>query len=98
MPAYMLIQADITDPVKFRAYAEAAARLVSEFGGRYLVLGGERLLLEGEEAGKKIVISEWPDHDTALRFWNSPQYAAARVLRQGTGTFQVQLLAALPRP
>jgi uncharacterized protein (DUF1330 family) len=40
------------------------------------------------------VISEWPDRAAALRFWQSPEYAEARKLREGTGSFQVVLVDA----
>lgn len=94
MPAYMLIQAQITDPVRFRDYAAAAARLVAEFGGSYRVLGGPVLQLEGAATEQKCVISEWPDREAALRFWHSAEYGQVRKLREGTGVFDVRLLEA----
>ncbi|MBK9953740.1 MAG: DUF1330 domain-containing protein [Rhodocyclaceae bacterium] len=95
MPAYLLIQARLTDPVRFRDYAQRAAALVARFGGRYRVLGGQPLQLEGAESDLSTVISEWPDRATALRFWNSPEYAEIKTLRIGTGTFDVKLLDGL---
>jgi uncharacterized protein (DUF1330 family) len=41
-----------------------------------------------------MVISEWPDKAAALAFWNSPDYAAARKLREGTAEVQVLLIEA----
>ena len=95
MPAYLLIQARLTDPVRFRDYAQRAAALVARFGGRYRVLGGQPLQLEGAESDLSTVISEWPDRAAALRFWNSPEYAEIKTLRIGTGAFDVKLLDGL---
>ncbi len=91
MPAYLLIEARLTDPRRFAAYAAAAPALVARFGGHYLVLGGEQASLEGEHAQTRTVISCWPDRATALAFWHSPAYAAIKPLRAGTGTFRVLL-------
>jgi hypothetical protein len=60
MPAYLLIQARLTDPVRFRDYAQRAAALVARFGGRYRVLGGQPLQLEGAESDLRTVIPNGP--------------------------------------
>jgi uncharacterized protein (DUF1330 family) len=88
----MVVKARITDPQRFAAYGQAVPPLVARHGGRYLVLGGPTLVLEGESADVKTVVSEWPSQDAALAFWNSPEYRAARELRAGTGEFSVVLV------
>lgn len=91
MPAYLIIEADITDPQRFAAYARATPAVVARHGGHYLVMGGEQSSLEGRHAPTRTVISCWPDRAAALAFWHSPEYAAIRPLRAGTGTFRVLL-------
>ncbi len=92
MSAFLIIKAKVTDPVAFRAYAQQAAALVARFGGHYRVLGGVPEVLEGPQDPRKIVVSEWPDTATARAFWNSPEYAAVRPLREGLGEFEVLLV------
>ena len=41
MPAYMVVQATVTNPEQFTEYAERMPALVEKFGGTYRVLGGE---------------------------------------------------------
>ena len=41
MPAYIVVEAAITDGERFSAYAKAVPALVAEYGGYYLVVGGE---------------------------------------------------------
>ena len=48
MTAYIIVEAVLHDPEKFRAYAEMVPGIVAEFGGEYLVLGGEQAPLEGD--------------------------------------------------
>jgi uncharacterized protein (DUF1330 family) len=66
---------------------------VERFGGRYVLMGSAAEVLEGAWTdGGGAVISEWPDRAAALSFWHSPEYAAAKRLREGTGQFQVVLI------
>ena len=91
MPAYLIIEARITDPQGFAAYARATPAVVARYGGHYLVMGGEQHSLEGVHAPSRTVISCWPSRAAALAFWNSADYAAIKPLRAGTGSFRVLL-------
>ncbi len=97
MAAYMVVEAEIEQPQGFAAYARAVPALVAEYGGEYLVLGGEAESLEGDWGGVRLVLHRWPDRDTARRFWHSPEYRELKRLREGTGTFRVMLLEGLER-
>jgi uncharacterized protein (DUF1330 family) len=96
MPAYMIITAKITDRDAFiTGYGTAAAKLVEKFGGRYVLRSpGAELLEGGFGDGASMVISEWPDREAAKRFWNSPEYAEAKKLREGIADVQVLLIEA----
>lgn len=96
MPAYMIVTAKVHDRQAFvDGYGKAAAALIGRFGGRYLIRGPGAQLLEGEFGdGGSIVVSEWPDKAAALAFWNSPEYAEAKALREGLADVQVLLIEA----
>ncbi len=96
MPAYMIITAQVSDRAAFMAgYAPAAAKLVARFGGKYVLRAPGAQLLEGDFGdGASVVISEWPDRDAALAFWNSPEYAEAKTLREGMAAVHVLLVEA----
>jgi uncharacterized protein (DUF1330 family) len=96
MPAYMIVTAHIADRDRFIAgYGRAAAALVERFGGRYVLRAPGAQLLEGAFGdGASMVISEWPDKAAALAFWNSPDYAEAKTLRDGVADVQVLLIEA----
>jgi uncharacterized protein (DUF1330 family) len=96
MSTFMIVQARITQPEKFRAYTAVVPELVARFGGRYRVLGGATTVLEGQWPEVKTVVSEWPDRERALAFWHSPEYTAAKALREGAGEFTVVLVDGLP--
>lgn len=98
MPAYMIVYADIKDRDKFLSgYAPAASKLVAEHGGRYLVRAQGAEVLEGTlNSGMSVVISEWPSKQAILDFWNSPEYQAAKKLREGIADCEVSIVETLP--
>ena len=47
MPAYIIVDIEITDPVQYEAYKQLAGPTVGQFNGRYVVRGGAVETLEG---------------------------------------------------
>ena len=95
MSIFMIVQARITAPDKFRSYTAVVPALVARFGGRYRVLGGATTVLEGQWPDVKTVVSEWPDRESALAFWHSEDYGRAKLLREGAGDFTIVLVDGL---
>jgi len=93
---YMIISAKIHDRDAFLAgYSKATAPLVAQHGGRYVLRAPGAHLLEGDFGeGGSVAISEWPNRKAALGFWNSPEYAEAKTLREGLADVQVLLIDA----
>ena len=96
MNCYMIVIAEITDRQRFlEGYAREVPKLVERFGGRYIVKGGGGDFLENGWCDRpSALVSQWPDKASALAFWNSPEYAQAKKLREGVGRFQVTLIEA----
>ncbi len=82
MPAYMVVQINITDPDRFAQYRAAVPGVVESFGGRYIVRGAQVEVLEGSHDGRRLVLFEFPSMDAIKRFWNSPEYAKVKPLRE----------------
>lgn len=93
---YMIVLGAFTDFPRFmRDYQAAVGPLIEKFGGEYLFVGTDLLPLETDfPGGGGSVVSKWPDRTAALAFWNSPEYAEVKKLREGTGQFQVVLVDA----
>jgi uncharacterized protein (DUF1330 family) len=83
MPAYLIVETDITDPEQYEQYKAASPGAVEAGGGRFVVRGGEMAVLEGDWQPTRLVVLEFPDLDTAKRFYDSPEYQAAKKLRDG---------------
>ena len=96
MPAYILVNVTIHDQERFAAYGSVTAALVERFGGRYIVLGGAREVLEGTWPEGRTVLLEWPTRALALAFWHSPEYAVVQQMRAGISEANVVLVDGLP--
>ena len=89
MPAYIIVETDITDPEQYEQYKAASPAAVAAGGGRFVVRGGETVTLEGDWHPKRLVVLEFPDLEAAKRFYDSQQYQDAIKLREGAATFRM---------
>jgi uncharacterized protein (DUF1330 family) len=95
MPAYLLVDCAVTDPERYERYKALAPPAIAKFGGRYLARGGEITRLEGDWHPQRIVVLEFPDAQTAKRFYESPEYRAARMERAGAANMNMILVEGL---
>ena len=98
MPAYLIVETDVHDPAKYELYKAAAPAALASYGGRYLARGGELAVLEGDWQPSRLVVLEFPDVDAAKRFYDSPEYAAARKLREGAAHLRMVVVEGLDEP
>jgi uncharacterized protein (DUF1330 family) len=82
--AYYFAEFELKDPEAFKPYAAHVRQTVVPYGGVYLAQGGKTATLEGAPP-HRIVIMKFPDMDSALRWYNSPEYSAIRPFRQKAG-------------
>lgn len=82
MAAYLVANIEVTDPEGYREYARQAGPTVAKYGGRYLVRGGPAQLKEGEWQIHRLVVVEFPSMERALAWYDSPEYAPVKPLRQ----------------
>ncbi|MGH7099271.1 MAG: DUF1330 domain-containing protein [Stellaceae bacterium] len=82
MPAYLIADVEVTDPAGYEPYRPLAAASIARFGGRFLVRGGAAELLEGAPAPNRTVVIEFPDLETARRWYRSEEYQRALKIRQ----------------
>ncbi len=81
MAAYILAELDIHDPEGFQRYREKVPATIDQYGGRYLVRGGEVTPLEGELSAPRVVIIEFADRNAAHTWYTSPEYQEILPLR-----------------
>lgn len=81
MPAYVIVDIEITDPAGYEEYKKLAPAAVKLYGGKYLARGGPNESLEGGWEANRLVILEFENTAKAKAWLNSPEYAPVRSLR-----------------
>lgn len=79
MPAYSITEVEAVDAGGARRYEEIAKPAIEGHGGRFLVLGAEPTVPEGDwPPQQRVVIIEWPSMEQMRAWYDSPEYAPAR--------------------
>ncbi len=82
---YVIARANVTNPAAWAEYAAKAGEATKKYGGNPIVRGGRAETIEGQGVARNVVI-EFASFDAAKAYATSPEYAAAKRLRQGAGT------------
>ena len=89
MPAYIVVNCEVTDPVKYEQYKAVASAAIARHGGRYLARGGATAVLEGDWQPNRVVVLEFPSLAAAKAFYDSPEYVEARAVRAGAANMDI---------
>ena len=92
MPAYLIVEIDIHDPVQYENYKKLTPASLLPYQGKFIVRGGPTETLEGNWEAKRIVVLEFPSKELAKHWWSSEEYAPAKALRQRTSTTKMILV------
>ncbi len=84
MAAYLIANVDVKDTEKFQDYLKATPAVIKQFGGKFLVRGGDFEICEGSWNPKRLVLVEFESMQKAKQFYNSPEYTAIIDLRQSS--------------
>lgn len=98
--AYMIVMGTVYDREAFMSrYASQLAPLYQRHGGAYVAVTGDVETLEGDTPFESVVMSRWPDRESARAFWNDPEYRELADLRieNEWGDFNVVVVDALPQ-
>jgi uncharacterized protein (DUF1330 family) len=79
--AYWIARVDVRDPETYKKYVETGRPAYQRYGAKFLARGGRTEVLEGEARARNVVI-EFASMEDALACYNSPEYTAARKIRQ----------------
>jgi uncharacterized protein (DUF1330 family) len=85
---YVIARANVTNATQYALYAAAAGEAIKKYGGTPLVRGGQMTVAEGQGVSRNVVI-EFASYDAAKAYAFSPEYAAARKLREGAGVLDI---------
>ena len=98
MAAYLIADVDIRDPAAFEEYRREVPATEVRYGGRYLGRGGQTRVLEGDWQPHRLVILEFPDMDSLVAWYDSPEYARLRAIREKCATTRIIALEGVTTP
>jgi uncharacterized protein (DUF1330 family) len=82
MAAYVVVNIEVLEPESYEEYKRLAPPSIRAYGGRYIARGGAVDVREGDWTPRRLVILEFPTVEQARAWWESPEYAPAKALRQ----------------
>lgn len=85
---YVIARAVVTNASQWAVYAAAAGEAIKKYGGKPLARGGRMEVAEGEGRARNVVL-EFDSYEAARTYAFSPEYAAARKLREGAGYIDI---------
>ncbi len=77
---YWIGRVDVHDLETYKTYVAANAAPFAKYGARFLTRGGAFEAVEGQARSRNVVI-EFPSYQAALACYQSPDYQAAKALR-----------------
>jgi uncharacterized protein (DUF1330 family) len=92
MPAYLVVDIHITDPVRYEEYKRLVEPTLPVFGGKYLARGGKAEVIEGERKPGRTVVVEFPSVQHARDWWSSEIYREAKRIRQESARTEMILI------
>ena len=98
MSAYVIVEFTVKDPDVYREkYAATAGKTAMDHGAEVLAAGNWELL-DGESGLSSGVVVQFPDHEAALNWYNSPEYQQLIEVRGVAMDARFRLLDGLPTP
>lgn len=83
MPAYLMVRAKVTDMKRYQEYMKLTPAILEKYGGRFIIRGDEKVVLEGPEVTERMVMVKFDSVAAARRMYDSAEYQAAVKVRQG---------------
>lgn len=85
---YVIAHAVVTNAEAWGQYVAKSKVALDKFGGKPIVRGGRCEIVEGNGVARNVIL-EFASYEDALGYAKSPEYAEARVLREGAGTIDI---------
>jgi uncharacterized protein (DUF1330 family) len=98
MKAYVVVDITVKDAAAYDGYKRLTPASLEPYGGKFVVRGGATETLEGQWAPTRLVIVEFPSAAKARAWWSSPEYAAAKALRQRCADTDMVLIEGVDGP
>lgn len=86
MAYYLIADIDVHDQETYTEYQKLVPATIEQYGGKYLVRGGEFSDPPNDWDLHRVVILEFPSSERAAEWMNSPEYAPVKAIRESAST------------
>lgn len=94
---YWIGRIDVTDDDRYMDYVRANAAAFAKFGARFLIRGGPFEAPEGTARSRNVVI-EFPSYQAAVDCYHSPEYQAAKAVRDPVSDGEIVIIEGYDGP
>jgi uncharacterized protein (DUF1330 family) len=81
LKGYWIVRVSVRDQDRYPEYLAAARPAFAKYDAKFIVRGGNYETMEGNARERNVVV-EFKDRATAIACYRSPEYQAAKSLRQ----------------
>ena len=90
--AYVVAEVEVRDAVAYEDYKSAVVPIVAQYGGRYIVRGGQTESFEGDVPSGRIVVIEFPNLSGAQSFLRSEEYRPVADIRHKNAVSRIMIV------
>ena len=95
MAVYVIVNVRVTDSARYEEYRGKVPATIARYGGRYLARGGAVEALEGDWQPERLVVLEFESLERFREWYDSPDYAPLKQLRQEAAATQLVVVEGL---
>ena len=92
MAAYVIADVNVTNPELFKKYSEQVPATVEQYGGKYLIRGGEVEKAEGDWGPTRVVVIEFENMSMLQKWYSCHEYSGPLRIRQQSADTNVLFL------
>ncbi len=92
MSVYFIVDVDVTDPAGYEEYRKQVAPTIEQYGGKFVVRGGNPVNVEGDWQPTRIVIIEFADAESFQHWYDSEEYTPLKQIRFQASTARAVLV------
>tara|TARA_B100001027_G_C16050883_1_gene234172 strand:- start:238 stop:528 length:291 start_codon:yes stop_codon:yes gene_type:complete len=79
---YIIVRVSIHDTETFQRYPILSSEVMKKYGGKYIIRGGNFVVVEGEWPVDRTTVVEFDSFESAKKCYESIEYSKAREIRQ----------------
>ena len=90
--AYVLAEVEVADTAAYESYKSAVVPIIAQYGGEYIVRGGQTESFEGDAPKGRLVIIKFANMSAAQAFLRSDEYRPIADIRHNHAVSRIMIV------